>query len=344
MLARISLLSFTCLLLLQWQPVFAQPDLSEAGLLLQKNQKTLGKTVALVWQDGKIIYQKELGTDFTAKSQAPIAASTQWLTAAVVMTFVDQGKISLDDPVGKYIPAFNKYMKSYLTIRHCLMHLTGFEREKGLPAKLGFGRKYQTLEDQVNDLASKEISNNAGEAYFYGNYGPAIAARVIEIVGKKAFERLAVERIFRPCKMRATNFGFDGKSPNPGFGALSTANDYLNFLVMLLNGGSFEGKQVLSEEAIKEMHRAQLGSEPVKYKPEAVAQFDVTMGAYVQEKDAAGNNKVISCPSLGGTWPYIDFCRKYAAIIFVEEAKNEVKKDIALQFKEKVDEALGDCK
>lgn len=326
------------------QPAFAQPDLSDAGSFLQKNQKTLGNTVALVWKDGKIIYQKEIGTDFNAKSQAPVAASSQWLTAAVVMTFVDEGRISLDDPVGKYIPAFNKYMKSYLTVRQCLMHLTGFERDKGLSAKLGFGRKYQTLEDQVNDLASKEISNNAGEAYFYGNYGPAIAARVIEIVGKKAFERLAMERIFRPCKMRATNFGFDGKSPNPGFGALSTANDYLNFLVMLLNGGTFEGKKVLSEEAIKELHRAQLVSEPVKYKPEAVATFDVTMGAYVQEKDAAGNNKVISSPSLGGTWPYIDLCRKYAAIIFVGDAKNEVKKDIALQFKEKVDEALGDCK
>ncbi len=178
------------------------------------------------------------------------------------ISFVDEGKISLDDPVSKYLPVFNKYMKSYLTIRQCLVHLTGFERDKGLTAKVTFGRKYQTLEEQVNALAAKEISANAGEQYFYGTYGPAIAARVVEVVGKKAFERLAQERIFRPCKMRSTNFGSDGGSPNPGFGALSTANDYLNFLIMLLNGGKFEDKQVLSEASIKELQRAQLGRSP----------------------------------------------------------------------------------
>ncbi len=69
----------------------------------------------------------------------------------------------------------------------------------------------------------------------------------------------------------------------------------------------------------------------------------MALGNYVQERDASGNNKVISSPSLAGTWPYIDLCRKYAAIIFVEDVKHEVKKDMALQFKEKVDEAIGAC-
>lgn len=335
--------SFSASLLLMLQSVFAQ-DTAAISSFLIKNQKTLGKAVALVYKDGKLAYSKEIGVDFNAKTQAPIAASSQWLTAAVVLSFVDEGKISLDDPVGKYIPIFNKYMKSYLTVRHCLMHLTGFERDKGLTTKVTFGRKFQTLEDLVNSLASKEISANAGEQYFYGAYGPAIAARVVEIVGKKPFERIAQERIFRPCKMRATNFGFDGGAPNAGFGVLSTANDYLNFLIMLLNGGMFEGKKVLSEATLKEFQRNQLGSEPIKYKADAVAGFDVTYGAYIQERDASGNAQVICSPSLAGTWPYIDLCRKYAAILFVEDARNEVKKDIAIQFKEKVDEAMGSCK
>jgi len=331
--------------LLLLQPVHSQTDLSAAGALLEKNQKTLGKVVALVWKDGKLIYQKEIGTDFNGKVQAPIAAASQWLTAATLMTFVDEGKLSLDDPVGKYIPIFNSYMKNYLTVRQCLMHSTGFERDKGLSAKLAFGRKFETLEAQVNALAAKEIVVNPGLEYHYGNYGPAIAARVIEIIGKKSFERLVQERILRPCKMRATKFDNDGKSPNPGFGAVSTANDYLNFLVMLLNGGVFETKRVLSEASIKELQRAQLpGNVPVKYKPEAVASFDIALGNYVQEKDEAGNNKVISSPSLGGTWPYIDLCRKYAAVIFFAQVKGEMKNDIAIQFKEKVDEVLGACK
>ena len=335
--------SLLCFLLI-FHNSFSQSDTAGIGPLLAKNQKTLGRSVALVWKDGKIIYQHDAGTDFNGKIQAPIAAASQWLTAATVLSFVDAGKINLDDPVGKYIPIFNSYMKSYLTIRQCLMHSTGFERDKGLASKLSYGKKYETLEAQVNALAAKEISVNAGEEYFFGNYGPAIAARVIEIVGKKPFERLAQERILRPCKMRGTNFDNDGKSPNPGFGAVSTANDYLNFLIMLLNGGTFEGKQVLSAASIKELQRAQLGNTPVKYKAEAVADFDIALGNYVQEKDEAGNNKVITSPSLSGTWPYVDFCRKYAAILFVEQSKNEVKKDIALQFKQMVDDTIGDCK
>lgn len=337
------LCSLAASFLLLLQSAKAQ-DTSAISSFLIKNQKSIGKAVALVWKDGKIVYQKALGDNFNGKTQAPVAASSQWLTAAVVLTFVEEGKISLDDPVSNYLPVFNKYMKSYLTVRQCLMHLTGFERDKGLKTKVTFGRKYQTLEDQVNELASKEITANAGEQYFFGAYGPAIAARVVEVVGKKPFERLAQERIFRPCKMRATNFGFDGGCPNPGFGIQSTANDYLNFLIMLLNGGTFEGKKLLGEASIKEMQRVQLGTEPVKYLPEAIAGFGVSYGNYIQEKDASGNAQVLSSPSLAGTWPYIDLCRKYAAILFVAEAKKEMKNDLAIQFKEKVDEAIGSCR
>lgn len=332
--------SLTAFSLLMLQSAIAQ-DTAAISSFLVRNQKAIGKAVALVWKDGKIIYQKQLDQDFTAKSQAPVAASTQWLTAAVVLSFVEEGKLSLDDPVGKYLPIFNSYMKSYLTVRQCLMHSTGFERDKGLGTKVGFGRKYQTLEDLVKSLAAKEIVGNAGEHYFYGAYGPAIAARVVEVVGKKPFERLAMERVFRNCKMRATNFGLDGNSPNPGFGAQSTANDYLNFMVMLLNGGIFEGKKILSEASVKELMRPQLPGIPVKYQPEALAGFDIALGNYIQEKDGSGNNKVVCSPSLAGTWPWIDLSKKYAAILFVSDARNEEKRDLALKFQAKVDEAIG---
>ena len=64
--------------------------------LLLDNQKALGKELAvLIYKDGKIIYQKETG-DFTIKTRAPIASCSKWLTAALVMTFVDEGKITID--------------------------------------------------------------------------------------------------------------------------------------------------------------------------------------------------------------------------------------------------------
>src|SRR5262245_50863025 len=92
----------------------AQSDFGAVDQLLKQNQKALGSFVAMVWKDGKVLYQKQGGTDFTAKSPAPISGSGNWLTAALVMTFVDEGKLSLDDKVVKYIPLFGKYSKSYI--------------------------------------------------------------------------------------------------------------------------------------------------------------------------------------------------------------------------------------
>lgn len=337
--------SLATVFLLLLQGAVAQPDFSAADQLLTRNQKLLGNNIiALIWKDGKMIYQKEIGTDFTVKTQAPIASCSKWLTAAVIMTFVDQGKLSLDDPVGNYIPIFNSYAKGYVTIRHCLSHSTGIENDRGAILKLLQRRKYGTLEAEVNAIAAKEISNNTGMEFHYGNYGLNIAARVVEIIGKKNFERLAMERVFRPLKMKNTSFDNNGNAPNPSGGAISTANDYMNFLIMILNKGKFEGKQILSEAAIAEMQKPQMSGLPIRYTPKVAEGYEYGLGEWIQEKDSNGKATVVSSPGLFGTWPYVDNCRKYAAIIFVKTLLGEAKKETVLRFKEIVDEQIGECK
>jgi CubicO group peptidase (beta-lactamase class C family) len=167
-------------------------------------------------------------------------------------------------------------------------------------------------------------------------------ARVLEIVSKKSFDRLAQEKLFRPLKMRATTFAEeDGGSPNPAGGARSTANDYINFLSMLLNKGMFEGKKILSEESVAEMMKPQVTDATVKFTPKAAEGLHYGLGEWIQEEDASGNSATVSSPGLFGTWPYIDKCRNYAAIIFVSTLLGEQKKEVAMQFKEKVDEVVG---
>jgi CubicO group peptidase (beta-lactamase class C family) len=336
------LVSLCFISLLNFQGSRAQSSFSELDRLLLANQKQLGgNVVALVWKDGKLVYSKELG-DFNAKTQAPIASASKWLTAAMVMQFVDQGKISLDDPVVKYIPLYRKYMKSYLTIRHCLSQTTGIERDARLGVKLLERRNYETLEDEVNAIAEKDISNNPGQEFFYGGYGLNIAARVCEIVGKKSFDRLVQEKITRPLKMRGTTFTDDnGKAPNPSGGAKSTANDYLNFMIMLLNKGKFEEKQILSEAAVEEMLKIQFPGLPKKYAPAAAAGFDYGFGAWIQEKDANGKAIIASCPGLFGTWPLINRKKNYASIIFVQTLLSEQKREFAEEFNRTVEALLN---
>jgi CubicO group peptidase (beta-lactamase class C family) len=258
------------------------------------------------------------------------------------MQFVDEGKISLDDPVSKYLPVFEKYMKNYVTIRQCLAHTTGIENDKGNLLKMVQRSKYMTLEEEVNAFAAKEISNNAGTEFHYGGIGLNVAGRVLEVITKKPFDRLIQEKLLRPLKMKQTSFmNENGYAPNPSGGARSTANDYINFLSMVLNKGMFEGKRILSEKAIEEMEKPQFPTLPVKFTPKVAEGFHYGLGEWIQEEDASGNSTVVSSPGLFGTWPYIDKCRNYAAIIFVKSLLNEQKKDIAMQFKSTVDNAVG---
>jgi CubicO group peptidase (beta-lactamase class C family) len=334
--------SFFCAFLLLFHLSFAQTDFGNVDALVQRNQKLLGNDVViLIYKDGKIIHQKEWG-EFNAKTQAPIASSSKWLTAALVMQFVDEGKLKLDDPVAKYLPVFEKYMKSYVTIRMCLAHTTGIESEKSSVLKLLSRKKYPTLEEEVNAWAAKEISNNAGTEFHYGTIGLNIAGRVLEVIGKKTFDRLIMEKLLRPLKMRATTFVDEGgNAPNPSGGARSTANDYMNFLSMILNKGMFEGKRILSESAIEEMQKPQFTGLPVKFAPKIAEGYHYGLGEWIQEEDANGKSTVVSCPGLFGTWPYIDKCRNYAAVIFIKSLLGEQKKDFAIQFKSAADEVIG---
>jgi CubicO group peptidase (beta-lactamase class C family) len=319
-------------------------ELPEVGAFLKSNQKALGAAVVVVYKDDKVVYTASNNDYFNAKTQASIPGASKWLTAALVLTFVDEGKIKLDDPVSKYLPIMNKYMKSYITIRMCLAHTTGVESSRGTSFFAPPKKKFDMLEQEVDSYAAKEISNNAGEEFWYGNIGANIAGRVLEIVTKKSFDRLAQEKLFRPLKMRATTFtDFEGKAISPATGAQTTAGDMINFFSMLLNKGMFEGKRILSEASIAEMEKAQAPDKPVKFTPEGTEGLHHGLGAWLLQEDANGNGQVVSGLSNYGSIAYLDNCRKYAVALILQNPK-EVKKDLSKQFRDILEAQMGDCK
>lgn len=338
--------------LLFWRSVYSQshstapppdPRFDAVEQLLKQNQKNLGANfVALVWKDDKIIYQHQGSADFTPKTQAPIAGAGDWLTAALVMTFVDEGKLSLDDKVTRYIPLFGKYMKGYITIRNCLTNTTGIRADAEGVMKVLQKSKYESLEDEVNAYASKrDIVTNPGTEFFYSNVGINIAARVLEIVGKKGFDRLMMERIIRPLKMKGTSFSNEeGGAVNPAGGGRSTANDYINFLTMLLNKGMFGDKRVLSEKAVEEMDTIQFGNLPVKSSPKPFQGGHFALGSYIAEANAAGTPAVLFSTDLLGTTAVIDKCRNYAAILIVEKPEEEKKPGLFQSMKGLIDQVI----
>ncbi|MBS1915770.1 MAG: serine hydrolase [Bacteroidetes bacterium] len=337
---KTSCLSFSLFLalLLFWLNGYSQYNFTEIEQFLKQNSKEAGKNFAvLIWKDGKIIYQKQ-SQEFTVKTQTPIGNSGNWLTAALVMTFVDEGKISLDDKVSKYIPLFAKYMKSYITIRNCITNTTGIHTEN-TPLKIFEKSKFSTLGDEVNAYASKhEIEDNPGTKFFYSNIGPNIAARVLEIVSKKGFDRLIQERILRPLKMRTTNFtNDDGGAISASNGAKSSALDYMNFLVMMQNKGVFEGKRILSEKSVAEIETIQFAELPVKYIPKLSETMHYGLGSWIMTDNAGEKDSIYSCPNFLGTYPYFSNCRKYAAILILPNVSGELKKEFYVKFRGIID-------
>lgn len=338
--------SIFCFFMLIWLVPLAQPSkippspAPEVDAFLVTNQKLFGNDViAMAYKDGKLVYKKELEKeigDFNGKIQVPAGVASQWLVAAAVMAYVDDGKISLDDKVSKYIPIFAKYMKTYITIRNCLSFTTGIRADPPGPLKLLQKSKYPDLETEVDAFASKrEIETNPGTEVYFSQIGPDIAARVLEVITKKTFDRVVQDKILRPCKMRATSFtNENGVTSNAADGAVTTANDYINFLAMLLNKGSFEGKKVLSEKSVEDLETIQFPKLPVKYMPKEAAGLKTGLGCWL------GNGDLVSSIYLTGFWPYVDRNRKYAALLLPKKT-DEPKKELYVEFKDKMDAAFG---
>jgi CubicO group peptidase (beta-lactamase class C family) len=195
---------------------------------------------------------------------------------------------------------------------------------------------YPDLETEVDAFASKrEIETNPGTEIYFSQIGPDIAARVLEVITKKTFDRVVQDKIFRPCKMRATSFTNDnGVTSNAADGAITTAADYINFLAMLLNKGTFGGKQVLSEKSITEMETLQFAKLPVKYMPKEAAGSKTALGCWID------NGNTVSSIYVTGFWPYIDRNLNYAGLL-IPKKTDDPKKELYIQFKEKMDAAFG---
>jgi CubicO group peptidase (beta-lactamase class C family) len=326
----LSVLSF----MLLFQLAHAQYDFSGIEKKLDAAKADIGKNyVCLIYKDGKIIYKKET-EGFDAKAQASIGLASRWFVVALVMTFVDQGKINLDEKVSAYLPIFATYGKKFITVRNCLTEMTGIK---------SCNPTGKTLEEKVNAYASKcEINTNPGTAFDYDNIGITIAARLCEVIAKRGFEQIVNERIFRPLGMRNSSFFSESGSVNPANGAISAADDYITFLSLFLNKGVYKTKQVISEKSLAELATIQVTSNLVKQAPKTVSGYSYALGSWAAEGSDT-KATTLTCPGFYGTYPWVDICRGYAAIIFTKTANGDNKKNTFTGIKQFIDGVIGDC-
>lgn len=303
---------------------------------LDLNQKSLDKNLTvLIYKNAKLIYAREMG-DAKANMPVEMGSTSKWLTAALTLILVDQGKLSLDEKVSTYLPIFKTYGKGYITIRQCLTHFTGL-------AGAGLGSihigHYTNLEEEVNDLAAKrEIQTNPGTEFRYTDAGYAIVGRVLEVVSKKQFDRLAKETLFRPLNMLKSTFStMSDKAPDPAEGAQCTPSELMNFTSMILDKGVFNGRRILSDSAMAELRKVETTSAQIKSFPTGADTYNYALGSWIEATDASGAPAVLCAPSLAGSWAFVDFPRGYAAVIVVNKVFSEPKKQAFISIKETMD-------
>lgn len=219
------------------------------------------------------------GTEMTSQTPIVLGSVSKSFTALAIMQLVEQGRISLHDPVQSYIPWFqieDKEESKKITIQHLLNHTSGLSTYEG---QVAISQGDKTLKEHIKSLANTELKHPVGDQYEYSNLNYNILGLVIEEVTNKSYKDYINEFLFKPLEMNnshadskddknntiaagyQTVFGFkmptkqlDHEGTVPSGYIISSAEDMANYLIAQLNQGEFKGKSILSANAMSTMH------------------------------------------------------------------------------------------
>ena len=273
------------------------PTLAAVDVAMQEyvDAGEISGAVTLVGHEGKVVHlgavglsDIDSGRQMKRSSLFSIASMTKPIVATAVMILQDEGKLSVDDKVSKYMPAFavlklksGEVAAREITIRDAITHTSGIAGNQIFSGSLA---------EAVDELAQQPLAFQPGTKWQYSP-GLNVAGRIVEIVSEKPLQDFLHQRIFEPLGMNSTTFfpsqkqrkriatlyapSDDEKSlvptenriakfsevkvPNPSGGLVSNARDMFRFYQMVLNHGKFRQQRILSTEATEQMTSPQTG-------------------------------------------------------------------------------------
>jgi CubicO group peptidase (beta-lactamase class C family) len=308
-----------CIQALKGQPpnINAGTDLPAVTNLIQDSVKRdrLRGAVVLIKKNNRVIYEKAFG-DYSLNTVVPIASATKWISASVIMSLVDEGKISLDTPISKYLPNFTGD-KGRITLRQLLSHTSGLPGNHRCLANQSI-----TLAECVDRISEVSLQADPGTVFRYGGVSFQVAGRVAEVVSGKSWNTLFEERIKNSLNMVDTSYG-QTENPRIAGGASSTVQDFANLLQMHLNGGVFNGRQVLSSTTVEEMQRDQTKGVPIAFTPQPDDRR-YGLGEWLDVVGRNGRSVQLSSQGAFGFSPWIDRERNLVGVFLVRDRLRNV--------------------
>ncbi len=180
---------------------------------------------AAVSLNGETVFEKAFGLadlehniSNTPQTIFESGSVAKQFTAAALVLLQQDGKLSIDDPVRKYIPELPDY-GSPLTIRHLLNHTAGLRDWGTVLSLTGVGRGDRVIsQDLALDVIThqKALDFKPGAEYSYSNSGYNLAAIIVERVSKQKFPAFVEERLFKPLGMSNSSWRDDYQRIVPG--------------------------------------------------------------------------------------------------------------------------------
>ena len=196
-------------------PAFSQHADAEFDRLLQETFKPGRPGVAVqIVQNGKVLYRKALGManleldiPMTPDHVFRIGSVSKQFTAAAILQLMEQGKLSLQDEITKFIPDYPTQGKK-ITVEHLLTHTSGIKSYTGMAEWTPeVHRKDFTPTALVDFFKNQPMDFEPGTQYKYNNSGYVLLGYIIEKVSGQSYSAYINDHIFKPWGMQQSYYG-----------------------------------------------------------------------------------------------------------------------------------------
>jgi CubicO group peptidase (beta-lactamase class C family) len=222
-------------------------------------------------------------TSMNPDTMFDLASLSKLFTTVSIMKLVERGALNLDTPVARYIPQFSQNGKAKVTVRMLLTHTSGLQA--GIP----LWKDYQTVPQRLDAVYREKPVHSPGSTYLYSDLNFIVLGKLVERVSGQSLSSFVQSYITLPLGMKNTFYNPPKELQNRiaatefqpwtsrgllwgqvedenawalggiagHAGVFSDAKDLAIFAQMLLNGGTYQGQQILRPSTVQSIEQTQ---------------------------------------------------------------------------------------